>query len=92
MRFDKEYSDRLAAQRRASRNNERQTMTGQGYRIWARVSGGITGTREAWLKEGDEIWESTNRAEAETKAKDLNVRMNRRGSLADFRYTVKEAL
>lgn len=60
------------------------------YRILCRVSGGVTGTREAYLKgkEGREQIFST-RQEAEAEAKRLNERMNNMHSSAYFRYTVE---
>jgi len=61
------------------------------YRIRCRVSGGVTGTREAWLKgkDGQEARYDT-REEAEREAADLNRTMNHLYSTASFRYTVCE--
>jgi hypothetical protein len=61
-----------------------------GYRVWCIVDGGITGHREAWLKENDTIYETNSRREAVEKAVSLNEKMNNHFSLASFRYTVKE--
>lgn len=60
------------------------------YRIWASVSGGITGSREAWLKVNDEPVEYATRAEAQAEADKQNKLMNSIYSVARFRYTVKE--
>lgn len=60
------------------------------YRIWAQVTGGRTGTREAWLKEKDTIMMWTDKAEAESHADVLNTVMNRPNSTTRFTHTVKE--
>ncbi len=58
------------------------------YQIRCRVSGGVTGTRVAILKQdGEELWFPTREA-ATTEANRLNREMNRPESCADFRYTV----
>ncbi len=56
--------------------------------VWCRVSGGVTGTNEAWLKENGMRWYGTQE-EAEAKASDENARPKSEYSLADFRYTAK---
>jgi hypothetical protein len=62
------------------KNNE---MT---YGIWAEVSGGVTGSRAAWLKSNGEIREFATREGAEEVAAELNATMGK-GSSATFRYT-----
>jgi len=58
------------------------------FQILARVSGGITGTREAILKNnGVEQYFETREA-AQIEANRLNKEMNRPESAASFRYTV----
>ena len=48
------------------------------YRIWCRVSGGITGAREAWLKaKSGKIYQTKNKATAQRKAKKLNTDMGK---------------
>jgi hypothetical protein len=68
-------------------SNGRDGMT---YRIWCKVSGGITGTREAWLKANGKICEYATREQAAQVARDLNERSNRSGATADYRYSVIE--
>lgn len=46
------------------------------YKILCRVSGGITGTREAYLKEHGREIAYSNRAAAQLHANGLNARMN----------------
>ena len=70
--------------------NSKITMTGLGtkYGVWCRVSGGITGNREAWLKENGERVELNTRAEAEALAKHYNDQAAHRPgySAATFSY------
>lgn len=58
------------------------------YRIWCTVSGGITGSRAAWLKSGksDEPWETTDREAADMYASELRTSM-RGGPGSTVRYT-----
>ena len=58
------------------------------YRIWCQVSGGITGSREAYLKENNEIFETDNKVEAMLKASALQTTV--RMTDASFNYTVEE--
>ena len=58
------------------------------FRIWCRVSGGVTGTREAWLKSDGGVVEFGDRAAAEAEARRLNEKMNHPYATADFRYSV----
>lgn len=60
------------------------------YGIWCVVSGGRTGTREAWHKRGDSIAMWADPAKAQAEADRLNARMNHSLSVATFHYTVKE--
>ena len=60
------------------------------YRIWCRVSGGLTGTREAWLKtKSGKIYETGNKTTAQKKATQLNKTMGK-NSMASFHYSVEE--
>lgn len=58
------------------------------YQIWCRVSGGVTGTREAWLKERGKVMMFTE-AEAIEHAALLNKEMNNRFATANFEYSVR---
>jgi len=60
------------------------------YRIRCYVWGGITGSRQAWLKEDDKIYETPNKEEAEKKAQDLKDQMICSFSPASFNYRVVE--
>lgn len=62
--------------------------TTERWSIWCRVSGGFTGTREAWLKEDGERWYGTE-AEAEAKASELTKSMNGPYSTACFKYIAR---
>ena len=55
-----------------------------GFGVWCTVSGGVTGSREAWLKEEGQIWYG-RKAEAEKKATDLMAMMGKH-SAASFSY------
>lgn len=59
------------------------------YGVWCRVSGGMTGTREAWLKSEGVlcVYETFEAAAAEAKKWNDAPRYN---SVATFRYTAKE--
>ena len=60
------------------------------YRIWCTVSGGMTGTRQAWLKKKDgKIYETSNKTSATKKAQHLNATMGK-NSMVRFRYEVAE--
>lgn len=58
------------------------------YRIWCKVSGGVTGTRTAWLKERGRVMSFTQ-AEAIEHAALLNKEMNSQFG-PKFEYTVKK--
>lgn len=58
------------------------------FRIWCRVSGGVTGTREAWLKSDGVVKEFATREAAQAEADKLN--RPQPYSTASFRYTVEE--
>lgn len=60
------------------------------YVVMCRVSGGITGTREAILKRDGVPQYFATREAAQTEATRLNDRMNNPYSHADFRYWVEE--
>jgi hypothetical protein len=60
------------------------------FKILCQVSGGVTGTREAWLKrDGVEIVFATA-DEAEAEANRLREHMNANRSGASFHYTPME--
>ena len=59
--------------------------------VMCRVSGGVTGTRQAPLKQSDgEIRYFNTREEANTEADRLNRTMNNQYSKADFSYWAEE--
>lgn len=57
--------------------------------VWARVSGGYTGTRESWCKRDGELMTFATEAGARAYATELNVRMNHGRSTAQFRYSAR---
>lgn len=57
--------------------------------VWCRVSGGVTGTREAWLKSLGVRQEFATKEEAEKEASALNERMNGPYRTASFSYTAR---
>jgi len=61
------------------------------YGIWCRVSGGVTGTREAWAKDKNGRMEFASREEAEKLAAHYTKQtMGNPYRTADYRYTVEE--
>lgn len=60
------------------------------FRIWCEVWGGVTGCRQAYLKQDGKLYEAAGRAAAEAEADRLNTRMNGPHAKASFRYTVVE--
>jgi hypothetical protein len=61
------------------------------YGIWCVVSGGVTGRREAWLKQDGEIAVFEDRAEAEALAAHYNAQTNGNPyRTASFSYTVRD--
>jgi hypothetical protein len=63
------------------------------YNILAEVSGGVTGTRSALLKNGQGgIWEFEDAYAANSVATTLNATMNGPNARASFRYTVIESV
>ena len=60
------------------------------YGIWCRVSGGRTGTREAWAKEDGQILAFSDFKKAKETADSYNKSMNGPNSTASFEYSVKE--
>jgi len=54
--------------------------------IMCRVSGGMTGTREALLKRDGKVREFESLEEAQKTADELNVKMNHEHSTAQFAY------
>jgi len=61
-------------------------MENEKYGIWCSVWGGVTGHRQAWLKEDDKIWTGTEE-EAMKRATELNAAQ--RMSTAHFSYEVQ---
>lgn len=61
------------------------------WKIWCQVSGGVTGYRAMWLKEGDgEEASFTTREEAEREAAKLTERANANAyRTASFCYTAR---
>jgi hypothetical protein len=60
------------------------------YQILCQISGGITGYRQAMLKENDKVWETDDEQKARNKAKNLNGKTNDSYSCASFSYSVQE--
>jgi uncharacterized protein CbrC (UPF0167 family) len=61
------------------------------YAVLCRVSGGFTGTREAWLKRNDEIVFFGTLGEAEAEAARLSAAMNGNSHrIASFSYSAQE--
>ena len=60
------------------------------FTVGCRVSGGVTGTREAILKSNGTTQYFETRAEAQAKVDELMVKMNHAYSVADFKYWVIE--
>lgn len=58
--------------------------------VWCEVWGGVTGAREAWLKNDGKIAAFATREEAETEARHLNDKMASSRSRASFRYTARQ--
>jgi hypothetical protein len=57
--------------------------------VWCRVSGGVTGTREAWLRAGDQLMLFARREDAERLALDLDCELNGPHATADFAYAAR---
>lgn len=60
------------------------------YRIRCYVSGGVTGSRQAWLKLSGKIYETDNKKAAEALARENTEEMNNPYSQASFQYRVIE--
>ena len=58
------------------------------YGIWCHVSGGVTGTRESWMKYDGERYETSNKEEADKLAQ--NLTFSKREAKVFFSHTVKE--
>lgn len=61
------------------------------FNIHCRVSGGVTGTREALLKANGIVQEFATRELAQERADRLNRDMNNEHAVAFFNYRVVEA-
>lgn len=59
--------------------------------VMCRVSGGVTGTREAVLRSHDVVQYFETREAAQAKAAELTAKMNHAYSVASFRYWPEEA-
>ncbi len=59
------------------------------FGIWCVVSGGVTGHREAWLKDDAGVVKRFNRHGAQAEASRLNATVGRNSS-ARFNYSVCE--
>lgn len=60
------------------------------YLILCRVWGGITGSREAYLKRNGELAIFASREEAQAEAARLNSKMNGPYAVASFHYSIEE--
>jgi len=58
------------------------------FRIKCRVSGGVTGTRESYMKENGVVMYFDDKAEAQVIADHNNQERNGPYATATFRYTV----
>lgn len=63
-------------------------MSGE-WGVWCQVSGGVTGTREAWLKSNGEIQLFDSEDAARAEARRLMERIGRFGQ-ARFNYTARQ--
>ena len=61
------------------------------YRIKCRVSGGVTGTREAYMKEKGVVQYWETKGDAQKIADHNNKVRNGPHKTADFKYTVESA-
>lgn len=59
------------------------------YGVWCEVFGGVTGSREAWLKSNGELMKFATFEEAQAEARRCQS-VDRRFSTANFRYTARE--
>lgn len=59
------------------------------FGIWCIVSGGVTGSRAAWLRDGDTLVTFETKDAAEGEASRLNQTMNNAFSRASFRYQAR---
>lgn len=57
------------------------------FRIWCTVAGGITGYREAWLKDKGEIYETESEEDANERVRSLRD-LTRDGTKCSFSYSV----
>ena len=56
--------------------------------VWCEVSGGVTGSRSAWMKREGKVIAFDTREEAEAEAKAARTSVSR-FSQASFRYTAR---
>jgi hypothetical protein len=61
------------------------------YHVMCKVSGGVTGTRQALLKANGVVQEFDSFEEADAEAGRLNAKMNHQWSVAYFEYWAVEA-
>lgn len=59
------------------------------WRIWCSVSGGVTGYREAWLKDKGELVEFDNVDAAVTEARKLNNDSAAHGGSVRYSYIAR---
>ena len=59
------------------------------YGIWCRVSGGVTGSRQAWLKDNGKVVQFDTLELAQAEASRLMANVSSRSG-ASFSYTAKE--
>lgn len=65
-------------------------MSHSTFGVWCCVSGGVTGHREAWLKNSGVLATFPDRDSAAREASQLNQRMNHSRSRAVFLYEARE--
>lgn len=56
------------------------------YGVWCTVSGGVTGTRSAWLKENGVVQEFSTLEAANVEAQKMQRSMNNPNAVASFTY------
>lgn len=61
------------------------------YGVWCEVWGGVTGSRQSWMKEDGVIQRFADKDEAQKVADDLNRSFGQNPHrVANFRYSVRE--
>lgn len=60
------------------------------FGVLCTVSGGVTGTRTSWLRQGEKLETFADLASAEERAAALSRQMNHQNARASFRYVARE--